>query len=181
METRDSLDAVATPVPPPVWPEAPRHVPDADLPRDRFVGRPQPHPRADPDGSLFGLPAYAPGLPATRWREDRTWLVGVDLYHAGYLWESHEAWEAVYFAAEDPVHRTLVQALIQLAAALLQEHKGKARGVALLVAAVRTKLARVVEATPVGGRVAGVDPRRVLADVEAHFTAGAPPPRLELR
>jgi hypothetical protein len=166
--------------PPPIWPDAPRHAPDAPLPRYRFVGRPQPHPRTHADGSLHGLAPHAPGLPAERWREDRSWLVGVDLYHAGYLWESHEAWEAVYFAAKDPAHRALVQALIQLAAALLQEHKGRARGVALLVEAVRTKLARVVAATPPGGRLAGVDPRRLLADVDAHFAGGAPPPRLIL-
>jgi hypothetical protein len=167
--------------PSPIWPDAPRHAPDAPYPVYRFVGRPQPHPRADPAGSLHGRPAYAPGLPADRWREDRTWLVGVDLYHAGYLWESHEAWEAVYFAATDPVHRALVQALIQLAAALLQEHKGRARGVAILVAAVRTKLARVIDATPPGGRLAGLDPRRLLADVDSHFTGGGASPRLDLR
>jgi len=164
----------------PIWPDAPRYAPGVSWPSYRFVGRPQPHPRTDPAGSLHGRPPHAPGLPAARWREDRSWLVGVDLYHAGYLWESHEAWEAVYFAAKDATHRALVQALIQLAAALLQEHKGRARGVAILVAAVRTKLARVVAATPPGGRIAGVNPRRLLDDVSAHFEKGAPPPRIEL-
>jgi hypothetical protein len=166
--------------PAPIWPDAPRHVPEVALPSYRFVGRPQPHPRADPGGSLYGLPPHCPGRPASHWREDRSWLLGVDLYHAGFLWESHEAWEAVYFAAKEAAHRDLVQALIQLAAALLQEHKGRARGVAILVDAVRTKLARVVAATPVGARLAGVDPRRLLADVETHFENGGPPPRLDL-
>jgi len=167
--------------PSPVWPDAPRHVPAAALPSYRFVGRPQPHPRTDPAGSLHGLPPHPPGLPADRWRDDRSWLFGVDLYHAGYLWESHEAWEAVYFAAKDPVHRALVQALIQLAAALLQEHKGRARGVTILVAAARTKLARVIAATPPGGRLAGVDPRTLLADIDAHFAGHGPFPRIDLR
>jgi hypothetical protein len=164
----------------PVWPEAPRHVPDAPLPRYRFVGGLHPHPRTDPAGSLFGAPAHPPGLPAERWREDRSWLVGVDLYHAGYLWEAHEAWEACYFAARDPAHRTLVQALIQLAAALIQEHKGRARGVELLVAEVRRKLGRVIAAVPEGGRLAGVDPRRLLGEVDAHFVKRARPPRVEV-
>jgi hypothetical protein len=165
----------------PVWPGAPRHVPDAPYPRYRFVGGLHPHPRTHPDGSLFGAPAHPPGLPAERWREDRSWLVGIDLYHAGYLWEAHEAWEACYFAANDAAHRTLVQALIQLAAALIQEHKGRVRGVALLVAEVRRKLARVVAAVPAGARLAGLDPRELASDVDRHFAAGGPAPRLELR
>jgi uncharacterized protein len=164
----------------PVWPDAPRHVPDARLPRYRFVPGLHPHPRTHGDGSLRGAPAHPPGLPPGRWREDRSWLLGADLYHAGYLWEAHEAWEACYFAAKDPAHRALVQALIQLAAALLQEHRGRARGVAVLVAAVREKLARAADGLPADGRIAGLDPRRVAHGVEAHFGAGAPAPRLEL-
>ena len=164
----------------PVWPSAPRHVPDAPLPRYRFVGGLHPHPRTDPAGSLYGRPPHPPGLPPDRWRDDRSWLVGVDLYHAGYLWEAHEAWEACFFASRDPAHRALVQALIQLAAALIQEHKGRARGVALLVAAVQEKLGRVIAAVPSGARLAGVDPRHVLAEVDAHFAAGARAPRIEL-
>jgi uncharacterized protein len=166
--------------PRPIWPDAPRHVPDATLPRRRYGGPPDPHPRRDPAGSLFGAAPHAPGLPADRWRDDRSWLFGVDLYHAGYLWESHEAWEAVYFASQDRIHRSLVQALIQLAAALLQEHKGRARGVEILVDALRTKLRRVIDAVPPGARIAGLDPRRLLSDVDAHFVDGAPPPRLLL-
>jgi hypothetical protein len=161
-------------------PDAPRLVPDEPLPAYRFLGGLHPHPRTHPAGSLFGRPQPAPGLPAARWREDRSFLFGIDLYHQGFLWEAHEQWEACYFASADATHRALVQALIQLAAALIQEHKGKARGVAILVGAVRTKLARVVAATPDGGRLAGIDPRRLLADVEAHFGAGAPPPRIDV-
>jgi hypothetical protein len=164
----------------PVWPGAPRHVPDLPLPRYRFVGGLHPHPRTDPAGSLFGSPPHPPGLPAARWRDDRSWLAGIDLYHAGFLWEAHEAWEACYFAARDATHRTFVQALIQLAAALIQEHKGRARGVAVLVAEVRRKLALVNGAVPDGGRLAGLDPRSVLAGVDRHFAAGGPAPRLEV-
>jgi hypothetical protein len=163
-----------------VWADAPRHVPDAVLPRYRFTGRPLPHPRTDAAGSLYGAPSHAPGLDADQWREDRSYLLGVDLYHQGYLWEAHEAWEAVYFASKDPVHRALVQALIQLAAALLQEHKGRARGVKLLVDAVRAKLGRAIDGVPPGGRLAGIDPRRLLAEVDAHFAAGGRAPRLDL-
>jgi len=71
----------------PVWPGAPRLVPDAPYPRYRFLGGLHPHPRTDAAGSLFGTPPHPPGLAADRWRDDRSWLVGIDLYHAGYLWE----------------------------------------------------------------------------------------------
>lgn len=164
----------------PVWPEAPRHVPDAPLPRYRFLGGLHPHPRTHPAGSLFGAPPHPPGLPPGRWREDRSWLLGVDLYHQGYLWEAHEAWEACWFAARDPAQRALVQALIQLAAALIQEHRGRARGVAVLVGAVREKLGRAIDAVAPGERLAGTDPRRLLADVDRHFAGGGPAPRIEL-
>jgi hypothetical protein len=164
----------------PVWPGAPRHVPGAALPSYRFVGGLHPHPRTHPRGSLYGHPQAVPGLPAERWREDTSWLFGIDLYHQGFLWEAHEQWEAVFFAAQDATHRLLVQALIQLAAALIQEHKGRARGVEILVAEVRRKLGRVVAALPAGARLAGLDPRRVVQDVERHFDESGPAPRLEL-
>jgi len=161
-------------------PQAPRLVPHAALPCSRFLGGRDPHPRNHPAGSLRGAPRPAPGLPAARWREDPSWLLGIDLYHQGYLWEAHEQWEACFFASVEPVHRELVQALIQLAAALIQEHRGRPRGVTILVAAVRAKLGRVIDATPPGARLAGLDPRRLLDGVDAHFAAGAPPPLLEV-
>ena len=163
----------------PVWPDAPRLVPNAPFPRYRFIGGVHPHPRTSPAGSLYGQPPYPAGLPAASWRDDRSWLLGIDLYHAGYLWEAHEAWEACFFASSDPPHRALVQALIQLAAALIQEHKERPRGVEILVAAVRTKLGRVLAAVPEGGRLAGLDPRSLLADVDRHFDSSGPAPRLQ--
>ena len=153
----------------PLWPDAPRHVPDAAFPAVRFLGDLHPHPRQHPDGSLRDAPHPAPGLPEARWREDRTYLFGIDLYHAGYLWEAHEQWEAGYFAASSPSHRDLLQALIQLAAALIQAHRGRGVGVRLLVAAVVRRLESVTAETPPGARRAGLDPRALLADVRRHF------------
>lgn len=177
----------------PLWPGAPRHVPGASFPAVRFLADLHPHPRRHPRGSLRHVPDPAPGLPEDRWREDRTYLLGIDLYHAGYLWEAHEQWEAGYFAATDPAHRDLLQALIQLAAALIQAHRGRGAGVRLLAAAVVRRLESVVHASPEGTRRAGLDPRALLSDVRRHFApalAGAdddgaartvgPPPRLEV-
>jgi hypothetical protein len=153
----------------PVWPEAPRLVPDEPLPPTRFLGDLHPHPRRDPAGSLHGAPEPAPGLPAERWREDRTYRFGIDLYHAGYLWEAHEQWEAVFFASASPPHRDLVQALIQLAAAMIQAHRGRGAGVRILAAAVVRRLESAAASAGPDGRIAGLDPRALLADVRRHF------------
>ena len=175
----------------PVWPGAPRVGPPDPLPRYRFQGALHPHPRRHPQGSLFGQPDPAPGLPPERWREDATWLRGIDLYHGGYLWEAHEQWEACYFASKEYRHRRFVQALIQLAAALIKAHQGNAAGTRLLAESVVERLRAAVEFVPPGERYAGLDPHALLADVERHFapalggvdsaeTVGLPP-HLELR
>jgi uncharacterized protein len=150
----------------PLWPEAPRLVPGAPLPPYRFLGDLHPHPRRDPRGSLHGAPEPPPGLPPERWAEDRSYLLGIDLYHQGFLWEAHEQWEAVYFASADAAQRELLQALIQLAAALIQAHRGRGAGVRLLVAAVLRRLRPLAAA---GVRFCGLDVGALAADVERHF------------
>ena len=72
-----------------------------------------------------------------------------------------------------------MQALIQLAAALIQEHLGREAGVRTLVAKVVRRLRSVADALPPGERLAGLDPGEVLAQVEAHFgpAAGRAPGR----
>ncbi len=153
----------------PLCPDAPRLVPEARLPRSRFVPELHPHPRRSPDGSLFGLPEHVPGLPPDRWCQDRSYRLGIDLYHQGYLWESHEAFEACFFAATDPNHRKLLQALIQLAAAELQLHRGIGRGVRLLTRRVVQHLDAVSAARPADARLGGLDPAALSRAVQARF------------
>lgn len=152
----------------PVWAEAPRHVPGRELPRYRFLGDLHPHPRTHPEGSLFGADDYPPGLSADRWAEDESYLFGVDLYHQGYLWEAHEAWEACYFATDDARQRELLQALIQLAAALIQAHRGRGRGVRRLARRVEGRLVRLTEGGD-GERFLGLDVVALLDAVRRHF------------
>lgn len=176
----------------PLVPEAARLVPAARLPATRFVPDLHPHPRRDPAGSLREVPEPAPGLPADRWCEDTSYLLGIDLYHQGYLWESHEAWEACYFAAEDPLHRDLLQSLIQLAAAELQLHRGVGAGVRTLAGRVALRLGRVVEALGAEGRLCGLDVGSLHRAVLRRFRGalrhggdaletGGPPVRLDVR
>jgi hypothetical protein len=81
------------------------------------------HGEREPEVDLTGI-----SLPAD-WRRCEEYLAGVDLFNAAYLWEAHEAWEAVWHAAghDTPVGRFL-QGLIQMAAALLHHHRGTREG-----------------------------------------------------
>ena len=66
-------------------------------------------------------------LPERRWQANAEYLWGVDLYNAGYFWEAHEVWEALWRAAEhDPVQHAFLQGLIQYAAACLKGVMGDA-------------------------------------------------------
>ena len=163
-----------------VWPGAPRYGPDETFPPYRHVPGRTPHPVRDPDGHAHGAPEEpVRPLPPERWREDAAFLRGVDLYHAGYLWEAHEAWEGIWRAAPPGPQRELLRGLIQLAAELLKAQLGNARGVRLLSAAVRGRLASIP-----GSRFMGLDLDALRRDVDACFGADGggrgPAPRLSL-
>ncbi len=134
-----------------IWPDAPRYGPPGPLPSRAFVPGRTPRP---PD---------APPLPP-----DQAFLRGIDLYHAGFLWEAHEQWESVWRASSDPVQRDFLQGLVQIAASVLKARSKNARGAAKLARRAREHLARVN-----GERHMGLD----LAPLRAF---DGDPPRLEL-
>ncbi|MHC4938765.1 MAG: DUF309 domain-containing protein [Planctomycetota bacterium] len=115
----------------PVWADAPRRCPELRLPPVRFI--PGVHPR--PTESFAGFDA------------------GVDLYHQGYLWEAHEAWETEFKGPDGE----FIQGLIQMAAMLLKSHMGNETGVRKLYAKCRGKLA---------GRCRGIDGPSVVAQLD---------------
>ncbi|MCK6458600.1 MAG: DUF309 domain-containing protein [Planctomycetes bacterium] len=135
----------------PVWPDAPRYGPRSPLPSRAFV--PGETPR----------PPEAPTRPP-----DEAFLCGIDLYHAGYLWEAHEQWESVWRATGDPERRDFLQGLVQIAASVLKTRMGNARGAAKLARRAREHLARVK-----GDRCMGLS----LAPLRAF---DGEPPRLEV-
>lgn len=106
-----------------VWASAPRYGPDLPWPAYRHVPGLTPHPTRHTDGHSASAPPYA-GLSARD-----TLLFGVDLYHQGYFWEAHEAWEQLWQlpGRESPEGR-LLQALIKTAAAALKARMGSMRG-----------------------------------------------------
>ncbi|HEX5136223.1 MAG TPA: DUF309 domain-containing protein [Planctomycetota bacterium] len=135
----------------PIWSGAPRYGPPAPLPSHAFLPGRTPRP---PD---------APPLPP-----EEAFLRGIDLYHAGFLWEAHEQWESVWRATEDPERRDFLQGLVQIAASVLKARTGNARGAAKLAQRAREHLARVK-----GERCMGL----LLAALRAF---DGDPPRLEV-
>ena len=107
----------------PVWADAPRLRPDLQLPAYRFVPGLNAHPTQDPQGHSAVKPRHAE-LSARD-----TLLFGIDLYHQGYLWEAHEAWEHLWRqVGRQSLEGRLLQALIKNAAAVLKAHVRSARG-----------------------------------------------------
>ncbi len=155
--------------PEPVWRNAPRHVPEMALPPYAYIPGRTPHPVNDPDGHMHDKEA------------EGGFLRGIDLYHAGYLWEAHEAWEGLWKSTSDPVQREFLQALIQIAAALLKAHVGEETGARKLAAAARSRFQTVVVETP---NCMGLDVTGLLRQIDACFAAEIEwncAPRLEMR
>ncbi len=84
---------------------------------------------------------------------------GLHLFRKGAFWEAHEVWEDLWREAQDP-EKTLLKALIQVAAACIHAEKGHWRGVQGLLG----RVARYLEQVPQG--TLGVDVRSLLKDVQ---------------
>lgn len=117
-----------------------------------------PTPAADRDGTVWPDHAYTPGqtprhpagafgkITATaRAGADpealmrcRAWRLGLRWAEAGYFWEAHELFEAVWAVLPSRSReRRLVQAVIQIVNAGLKQRMGRPRAVARLAGMVR--------------------------------------------
>ncbi len=112
--------------PQPLWPQAARLCPQRSLPRYRFTPGLNFHPSGHPQGHSYGndiAKEISMPLPPERWRDNEIYLFGIDLYHQGYFWESHEAWEALWhFTDKEDGEGQFLQGLIQNSAAQLKVH-----------------------------------------------------------
>lgn len=109
-----------------------RWLPDVPLPPYAFVPGRTPHPFADEGGHRYGADSPAPSVPDTaRWMESAPYLLGLDLFNAGFHWESHEQWERLWHACgrRGPT-ADFLKALIHLAAAGVKHRAGVPAGVA---------------------------------------------------
>jgi uncharacterized protein len=110
------------------WPR-PEGIPrysNLPLPPYRFIPKLAPHPTREAEGHSHGR-AEEPDQGEAGFRH------GVDLYNCGCWWEAHEAWEAVWLAADaESPRRAAIQGLIQVANAHLKLEQGRGRAVARL-------------------------------------------------
>jgi hypothetical protein len=152
---------------------------DLPLPPYRFLpesGR--SHPSEDPAGYLHGVEAEVePLLEPGRWREQRSYLYGVDLYNLAYWWEAHEAWEGLWHqaradAGHDAQQRHL-RGLIQLAGAMLKQHTGRPAGAEKLAVRCQANLGVVArEHADAAGRFMGVEVEALIRRVRERFEVG---------
>jgi uncharacterized protein len=108
-----------------------RLLPDEPFPAYAYVPGRSPHPTADPAGHSYGIePVVPPKVEPDRWRESRPYLYGIDLFNAGFYWESHVAWESLWLACERKgVVADFLKGLIKLAAAGVKSLEGTPEGV----------------------------------------------------
>ncbi|MDA1252429.1 MAG: DUF309 domain-containing protein, partial [Planctomycetota bacterium] len=89
-----------------------------------------PHPIREKDGHSFGVEMTVAEFDADLWRDCPEFLFGIDLFNAGFYWEAHESWEAVWIAAgRRGVLADFLKGLIKLAAAGVKAREGNANGV----------------------------------------------------
>lgn len=73
------------------------------------------------------------------WTADSEFIEGVALFNAGRFFEAHEVWEIVWKRTTG-AEKTLVQGLIQAAAALVHVERGNLRGAQSVSAKARVRL-----------------------------------------
>ena len=98
-----------------------------------------------------------------------------DLFNAGAYWEAHEALETVWRSIIETPGATVMQGLIQAAAALLHQARGNAHGVAVVGRAALEKLA--------GPQRPDIEfeTERFRAELGRALAGEGDPPRLEFR
>src|ERR1044072_8772426 len=111
----------------------PRLLPEEPLPPYSHVPGRTPHPLSDPAGHGFGKARPSslcpdPHNPGGCW----AFLRGIDLFHCGYYWEAHEAWEAAWLACgRHGTSADFLKGLIQLGVAGVEVCEGKTEGVVM--------------------------------------------------
>jgi predicted metal-dependent hydrolase len=97
-----------------------------------------------------------PPIVADAWAGSTAYLRGVSLFNAGYYWEAHEAWEALWHAhGRRGASAAVLKGLIKLAAAGVKVRERQPHGVAIHA---RRAAALFQEARATGGnRQFGLD------------------------
>lgn len=136
-----------------------RLLPDVPLPSYTYIPGRFPHPVSDPSGHSFGTArAPEPCTEPRRWRENRPYLRGLDLFNGGYYWEAHEAWEQLWLSCDHRgVTASFLKALIKLAAAGVKVRQAQPAGVRHHARRAAELIAQVQKAaSPSDGRYMGL-------------------------
>jgi hypothetical protein len=114
------------------------------LPPYSFVPGRNPHPVRDPRGHRYGEEELHVTFSADQWAACEDYLFAIDLFNAGFYWESHEYFEAVWHACQRTGNEAdLMKGLIKLAAAGVKVRQNQPAGVHRHVARGRTLFAQV--------------------------------------
>ena len=112
--------------------DPPRLLPPVDLPAYTFIpGSTTPHPYRHPEGHSYKKkgPTSRP-LSDDAWADNRSFLMAIDLFNAGYYWEAHEELDKL-LKVSDPENLVgrFLKGLFKLAAAGLKVRENSIHGV----------------------------------------------------
>lgn len=147
-----------------------RYCPEMPFPPYRHIPGVTPHPIRDPLGHSYGIEEENVDALLTPeiWKQNKTYLYGVDLYNFAYWWEAHEAWEGLWHQAED-TYRLFLQGLIQVSASLIKYHMRMLRPLRTLSTAGRGKLRQVVIENGEADNYLGIDLPDFLGTIDTFF------------
>lgn len=139
------------------------------FPPYRFIPGLNPHPVRDPQGHSFGREHAALAyISPEKWRDNESYLYGVDLYNHAYWWESHEAWEDIWHTADkSSAYGQFLQGLIQISAAFIKWHLHQFDGLRKLYELGMARLEWVCFKNP---EFMGVDVEAHIAKLKKHFS-----------
>ncbi|MEZ6065921.1 MAG: DUF309 domain-containing protein [Planctomycetaceae bacterium] len=109
-----------------------RLLPAADLPRYTHTpGAGTPHPYRDPRGhSHDRKPLQCKPLHEAYWAENRSYLLGLDLFNLGFYWEAHDEWERLHkITTPDTLEGRFLKGLVKMAAAGMKVREESIHGV----------------------------------------------------
>ena len=151
-----------------------RYAPHLRFPPYAFLPGTDPHPSRDPAGHSYSKEpeVHAPYVESDLWHTNTPYLLGVDLYNHGFLWEAHEAWESIWHPSKiDPLQANHLQGLIQCAAACLKVPMRQPKGLERLCEIGTGRLEAVARET--GGNYMGLELIEFLMSMRT-FAASTP-------
>lgn len=154
--------------------ELPRYRPHDAWPEYAYRPGRDPHPTRDEGGHSHGVvPDDSSAEAPERWAESARYLRGIDLFNHGFGWEAHEVWESMWHRPSDAIQARWLRALIQLAAATVQDRIGHADGRVRLCQRALDHLRFVDRRAP--AVYMGLDLAELQRDIAAYADGGRPP------